>query len=171
MTEVSRNDHSPCIVRPIRNNDRRKPADILFGRSGTHHCDSPKYQFGLSGTYCKNARKSHSADQEHQRPNPRVMRVIGYLLSQADYGIAIVGYLAFLRTQSLSIPFRSIRNIRIASRVEPFRSIRNSGLSDGRPTNRPIKNSFGTSGTVHRSIRYESSAYQEHFFGPSGTAP
>lgn len=58
----------------------------------------------------------------------------------------------------------------MATHANAFRSIRNTGRSDGRPAIRPIKNSFGISGTEYWSIRYESSAYRERLVGLSGTA-
>jgi hypothetical protein len=66
---------------------------------------------------------------------------------------------------------RSIRNDLPQTRRFPFRSIGNDRSVTLKTPIRSIRNTFGLSGTDLRSIRNESSVYQERIFGLSGTPP
>jgi hypothetical protein len=66
---------------------------------------------------------------------------------------------------------RSIRNALPQTRRFPFRSIGNDRSVSLKTPIRSIRNTFGLSGTDLRSIRNESTVYQEQIFGLSGTPP
>lgn len=67
--------------------------------------------------------------------------------------------------------FRPIGNTGPQNPSKPFRSIRNNRPQSRRNPIRSIRYRFGLSGTKLRTIRNESSAYQERIFGLSGTHP
>ncbi len=157
-------------IRPIRNSiaqTRRFPfrsignitlrlAENLFRSIGNTGLKAAVITFGLSGTLCTNPRRITSS--KHSQP-----------LNDDNLGCFVSRRAPSVQARCLG--FRSIRNSGPQNPIKAFRPIRNNRPQTLRNPIRSIENSFGLSGTKLRMIRNESSAYQERFFGLSGTPP
>ncbi len=138
---LSRNNRHTWVVRPIRNDGRRKPADFLFGRSGTPPYDSPRI---------------NSVYQEHHHQNPRVSAaaIVASSRFTAPYRAAFLfglsGTSAWQPTQML---------FGLSGTPGAQTAGRQFGLS--RTVSAYREQNIGLSGTNHRPIGNAWSAYQE----------
>ncbi len=141
MSALSRNNRDTWVVRSIRNDGRRKPADILFGRSGTPPYDSPRI---------------NSVYQEHHNQNSRVSAaaIVGSSRFTAQYRAAslfgLSGTSAWQPTQML---------FGLSGTPCSQTAGRQFGLSRTVSVHR--EQNIGLSGTNHRPIGNALSAYQE----------